>query len=233
MAFTAATVMKRANTILQDVGAIRWTPSELHDWLNEAMRAIVTVKPNAKTQSVVLELSVGTRQNLAQQYTMLSAVVRNMGLNGSTPGKAVRQIADRTLLDAQIPGWHDSNILPFTEVVEYAVQDKMSPREFYVVPGNNGQGRLEAIVGIVPPSVPAPAGTGVLTIDSYIGVVPMDDIYQGIILDLVLFRAFSKDSAAPDAAQRSQAHLALANQALQALGGAQSLLSMGNAAAGA
>ena len=106
----------------------------------------------------------------------------------------------------------------------------MSTREFYVVPGNAGTGNVEAIVGIIPTPVPAPAGALALDIDNYTATVPLDDIYQGILLDLVLFRAFSKDSAAPDAAGRAQGHLALANQAIQALGGAQSLLSMGNTA---
>ena len=107
----------------------------------------------------------------------------------------------------------------------------MSPREFYVVPGNTGAGRIEAIVGTVPAPVAAPAGAAAqLDIANYTAPVPMDDIYQGILMDLVLFRAFSKDSAAPDAAGRAQGHLDLANQAIQALGGAQSLLSMGNTA---
>ena len=48
MSFTAAQVLKRANTILQDTGAVRWTAIELRDWLNEAMRAVISVKPNAK-----------------------------------------------------------------------------------------------------------------------------------------------------------------------------------------
>lgn len=229
MAFTAATVMKRANTILQDVGAVRWTPAELHDWLNEAMRAVVTAKPNAKTQSVVLTLDPGTRQTLPPEYTVISGIVRNMGANGATPGRAIRTLADRRILDAQIPDWHSSTAMPYTADVQYALQDPMSPREFYVVPGNTGAGRIEAIVGTVPAPVAAPAGAAAqLDIANYTAPVPMDDIYQGILMDLVLFRAFSKDSASPDAAQRSQTHLALANAALQAIGGAQSLMSMGN-----
>ena len=230
MPFTAAAVMKRANTILQDVGAIRWTPTELHDWLNEGMRTIVTVKPNAKSESVVLPLVAGTKQTLPAQYITLCAVVRNMGTNGATPGRAIRTVLDRRILDAQIPDWHDSTKLPFAPVVQYALQDQMSTREFYVVPGNAGNGNVEAIVGIIPTPVPAPAGALALDIDNYTATVPLDDIYQGILLDLVLFRAFSKDSAAPDAAGRAQGHLELANQAIQALGGAQSLLSMGNTA---
>lgn len=219
MAFTAADVMRRASTVLQDGDAVHWTATELRDWLNEAMRAIVTVKPNATADTVSLSLVSGTLQTLPDQYTMLHKVVRNAG------GKAVRTLARREILDAQIPNWHSSSGLPFNAVVDMVLQDPMSPREFYVVPGNTGAGSVEAIVGVVPQPIPLP-NSGVLDVSSYTTAVPMDDIYQGILLDLVLFRAFSKDSAAPDAAQRAQAHLGLAQNALQALGVAQGTMSL-------
>lgn len=221
MAFTAADVMKRASTILQDGDAVHWTAIELRDWLNEAMRAIVTVKPNATAATATLPLVSGTRQTLPAAYTMMHKVVRN------TAGKAIRALARREHLDAQIPNWHtnSANGLPFSPEVDMVFQDPMSPREFYVVPGNTGAGSVEAIVGFVPTPIPMP-GSGVLDVSNYTAPVPFDDIYQGILLDLVLFRAFSKDSAAPDAAQRAQAHLGLAQNALQALGIAQGTMSL-------
>ena len=219
MAFTAADVMRRASTILQDGDAVHWTATELRDWLNEAMRAIVTVKPNATAATATLTLVQGTKQALPATYTMLHKAVRNAG------GKAIRTLARREILDAQIPDWHSTSSLPFNAVVDMVLQDPMSPREFYVVPGNAGSGSIEAIVGFVPTPIPLPS-TGVLDVSSYTTAVPFDDIYQGILLDLVLFRAFSKDSAAPDAAQRAQAHLGLAQAALQGLGLAQSSMSL-------
>ena len=219
MAFTAADVMHRASTILQDGDAVHWTATELRDWLNEAMRAIVTVKPNATAATATLTLVQGTRQTIPATYTMLHKAVRN------TNGKAIRTLARREILDAQIPDWHSTSSLPFNAVVDMVLQDPMSPREFYVVPGNTGSGSVEAIVGFVPTPIPLPA-TGVLDVSSYTTAVPFADIYQGILLDMVLFRAFSKDSAAPDAAQRAQAHLGLAQASLQGLGLAQGSMSL-------
>lgn len=219
MAFTAADVMRRASTILQDGDAVHWTATELRDWLNEGMRAIVTVKPNATAATAALPLVQGTKQTLPVQYTMLHKVVRN------TNGKAVKTLARREILDSQIPDWHNTASLPFNAMVDMVLQDPMSPREFYVVPGNTGSGSIEAIVGFVPVPIPLP-NTGVLDVSSYTTVVPMDDVYQGILLDLVLFRSFSKDSAAPDSAQRAQAHLGLAQAALQGLGLAQGTMSL-------
>ena len=219
MAFTAADVMRRASTILQDADAVRWTATELRDWLNEAMRAIVTVKPNATSVTVTLTLASGTKQTLPANHTMLHKVVRNAG------GKAIRTLKRLEIIDAQIPDWHSTVGLPFSAVVDMAFQDPTSPREFYVVPGNTGAGSVEAIVSVIPTPIPLPA-TGAMDAGSYTTTVPMDDIYQGILLDLVLFRAFSKDSASPDAAQRAQSHLGLAQASLQALGAAQSTMSL-------
>lgn len=229
MSFTAADVMRRASTILQDADAVHWTAVELCDWLNEGMRAIVTIKPNAKTESMVLSLVSGTKQSLPENVMILSKIVRNVGgAPGNLPGKAIRTLARREIIDAQIPEWHSTSGLAYSAVVDMAFQDPMSPREFYVVPGNTGTGRIEAIVGILPTPVPRPS-SGVLDVSSYGATVPLADEYQGILLDFVLFRAFSKDSAAPDAANRAQAHLVLANQSLQALGVAQATMSLANA----
>lgn len=225
MAFTAATVMTRASTILQDAGAIRWTPPELRDWLNESLRAIVAIKPNAKSGNVVLTLAAGTKQDLPEQYTILSRVIRNVGqAPGNAPGNSVRVLASREILDSQIPNWHALTAVP---EVSYVWTDLMALRDFWVAPPNNGSGRVEATVGMIPTDVPAP--TNPLNISSYTTDVDLPDIYQPIILDFILFRAFSKDSDAPDAAQRSMAHLQLASQALNALGTGQAAVSLASA----
>lgn len=223
MAVAASVIMKRASTILQDADAVRWTAMELHDWLNEAQRAVSIAKPTAKSGTVSLTLVPGTKQVLPAQYTILSRIIRNGGANG----KAVRQLARREILDAQIPGWHSTSTLSFNASVEYVIQDIMNPREFYVAPGNTGTGELEAIVGIIPTPVAIPASP--LGIESYTGNIDLPDIYQGVLLDFLLFRAFSKDSAAPDAAGRAQAHLALATNALGAMGASESAVSMATA----
>jgi hypothetical protein len=226
MAFTAATVMQRASTILQDAEAVRWTAMELRDWLNEAVRAITTIKPDAATQSVIINLAVGTRQTLPEEYTILSKVVRNIGAApGNAPGSAIRVLAKREILDAQIPNWHSNTGMPYSTDVNMVFQDAMNLREFYVIPGNSGSGRVEAIVGVRPVDVRMPAGN-VMDVASYSGTVGLDDIYQGIILDFILFRAFAKDSAAADAAQRSQVHLQLASNALAALAGGRAAMSL-------
>lgn len=225
MAFTAAAVLKRANTVLQDNGAVRWTPIELRDWLNEAMRSIVTMKPNARSGVVELTLAAGTRQTLPAAYTLLSQVLYNLEANG-TPGRAIRTVVNRQMLDAQIPNWNSPVGLPYSAVVNLVLQDMMTPREFFVVPGALANTRVAAIVGMQSVDIPLPGGGNALDLDSYTTEVQMEDQYQGILLDLILFRAFSKDAGSGDAAQRSSIHLTQATNQLVALGTAQDAASL-------
>ena len=227
MAFTAAQVMKRASTILQDAGAERWTAMELHDWLNQALVEVSTMKPNAKTVVATMNLSAGTVQNVPPEYTCLSRVLRNVGAGAGSGGTAITVLARREILDRQMPGWQDPAILPNGKTVNMVYQDLAAPRSFWVVPGNDGTGKIEAVFGASPTPAAAPtAPADKLLVDKYVAEVDLPDIYQTILLDLVLFRAFSKDSAAPDAAQRAGAHFEKASAAIQALIQGEAALSL-------
>ncbi|OOY20885.1 hypothetical protein BMI86_10285 [Thioclava sp. DLFJ5-1] len=223
MPFTAASIMKRASTILQDADAVRWTAVELRDWLNEAQRSIIIAKPNALSKTITIDLEEGTKQPVPDNVAILSRVMRNV----SGSGKAIKTLARREILDNQVPNWHSSDGLPFAADVSMVWQDEMGMREFYVIPGNDGTGQIEAIVGVQPTNVPLPTGD-VLDMENYDAELDFDDSYQGILLDLVLYRAFSKDSASPDAANRAQVHLGAAVSQMQAVGNAQAAYSLAN-----
>lgn len=227
MSFTAADVMKRASTVLQDNGAVRWTAPEMRDYLNDGLREIVTLKPNAKTATVPLALDLGAKQSLPSQYTVLCDVICNR-ITGNS--KAVRVLASRQIMDAQIPGWQDSATLPFSAAVTHVIQDLRDPRTFYVVPGNTGDGEIEAVVGTMPTPVAVP-GANVLEIDSYNSAVDLSDVYQNALINYVLYRAFSKDSAQPGAAARAAAHFELFNAAVTGFGAAETAMSLAAIAA--
>lgn len=222
MGFKASDIMKRASTILQDAGAVRWTAVELHDWLNQALVEVVNMKPNAKTMVAQLPLVAGTLQTLPAEYTRLSRVLRNVGAGG---GRAVRVLFRRETLDHQLPGWQDSSVLPNCKTVNMVYQDLAESRHFWVIPGNDGTGKVEAIVCAMPNPVPRPSGD-VTAVESYDTEVDLPDIYQTALLDLVLFRAFSKDGIAPEAAGRASAHYEKASAAIQALIAGDAALSL-------
>lgn len=226
MAFQARDVMKRASTILQDMDAVRWPAIELHGYLNDGLREIVTLKPSANTKTVNLSLVEGTKQTLPAQYTVLSRVVRNMA-SPTAGASAIRPVARRDILDSQIPGWQDSTVMPFAKNVVHVIHDLADPRTFYVVPGNNGTGLIEAVVGAMPAVNAPPANTAdQLLLDSYTNTVDIPDVYQNALIDYVLYRSYSKDNRVAGAAQRAVAHFELFRNAVGGFAQAEAAISL-------
>lgn len=224
MTFAASNILSRAVQVLQDPDHIRWPLPELCDWLNEAQRNVVMIKPNALSQSVTITLAAGTRQALPATVAVFTNAVCN--IDGGQRGATVRPISRRETIDAHIPGWHDPATLPFAKVVSYVWQDASAPREFYVLPGNDGTGSIEAVVGLVPTDIPLPGTPDDLA--TYDTEIQFADVYQGVLLDLTLARALSKDMDIAENVARAAQHLQLAGQALTALGAGQAAAMLSN-----
>lgn len=177
---TAQAVINKAQIILQDTTGVRWPDSELIDWLNDGQREVVLYKPNAFIKSLAVRLVGGTKQSLPADGVQLIDVVRNMGTNGTTPGRAVR-ITMREVLDSQIPDWHSETA---NSVVKHYVYSLLDPKNFYVYPPQPaaGQGYVEMVYGASP------------TDAAINGTITLDDIYQNVLVDYILYRAYSKDT---------------------------------------
>ncbi|WYK05486.1 DUF6682 family protein [Cereibacter sphaeroides f. sp. denitrificans] len=226
MSFQAKDVMKAASTTLQDGGAIRWTPPELLEYLNAGMREIVTRKPNAVSETRELTLVQGTKQELPADCTILADVTYNT----VAPKTAIRALANRTLMDAQIPGWQDTDTLPFNKTVRHVIHSMNDPRSFHVVPGNDGTGKIEAVVGVMPAPVAAPAGAAALDIDAYTNTVPMQDVWRNALENFVLYRAFSKDAGLPGAGERAAAHFQMFTTIIEGVANGEAAMALANQA---
>jgi hypothetical protein len=210
MAFTAADVMLRAQYILQDAGSVRWTPPELRLWLNDAMREIAVHKPNATARSVEMALQKGTYQVLPDEYQTLLKITRNLATTDASSdrrggGRAITPIT-RDIMDQQIPGWQDDAVMPYAKQVVHYIDEIINPRSFYVVPGNDGTGLVEAVVSRIPTEIPEPPAPGNLDAAGYTSTVDLPDAYRSAVVDYMLYRAFSKDSQVPNGFQRAAAH---------------------------
>lgn len=179
----ANSVIAKAQIILQDTTGVRWpSETELLGWLNDGQREVVVFKSNANVKNVAVRLSTGTRQTLPEDCVQLVDVVRNMGTNGTTPGRAIR-IAYREVLDAQVPNWHAAT--PKAEVRHF-MYSVLDPKIFWVYPPQpaTAQGFVDLIYGATPTNA---------TLN---GPIQIDDIYQNVLVDYILYRAFSKDTEA-------------------------------------
>lgn len=186
-------IVKRAEKIMQDESAVRWTRLEIQDWINDAYKEIVLIRPDANTQTAVVTLAAGTRQKLgdAGSINLPSAlrvidVVRNMAATSTK--KAVRLI-DRRILDDQVSDWH--NQAQNVNIQHWMFDDRV-PKEFLVYPPATTLAQLEIVYSQVP--------TGHALTEAQLDpsaanvtVISLDDIYANAMLDYVLYRGYQKD----------------------------------------
>lgn len=188
---TAAYTIDKAELILQDTTNIRWSEAELLGWFNDGQREIVMVRPDTYVQTVSHPLVAGTRQTIPSNGYQLIKVVRNMGANGTTPGRVVRKVPEEQL-DSSTPDWHAST--PSAITLHYTF-DPRQPRSFYVYPPAVAGNTVELVYSTSPP--PLAAKTDVQLID---------DVYANALLDYVLYRAYSKDATSAANIPRATAH---------------------------
>jgi hypothetical protein len=195
----ASAIITRAQTILQDDTGVRWTINELLGWLNDGQREIVLLRPGVNPHTASMQLAAGTLQALPSDAVALIDVTRNLGVNGATPGPAIRRAA-KEALDAQWPVWHSDQTTRFgfpRGTVIHFTHDPASPRTFHVYPPQPAADRHH--VEVVYSRCPVEAATT----GSNIG---LNDIFSGMLLDYILYRAYSKEMDHAGAAGRAAAH---------------------------
>jgi hypothetical protein len=209
---TGADLLTRAATILQDATHTRWPLPELVDWINDGQKAIVLAKPSANAQSVALTLSYGTLQSLNNAtHLALLRIPRNLRSTDPRLGGRTVRPTTRDVLDASEPHWHDPRFVPFTKEIRQYVYDEENQREFYVYPGNTGDGTVEALISVLPTALAASGDPD--AIGSYSATLTLPEPYPVILLDYVLYRSYAKDDIAGDAS-RAQMHYQAFAQAL-------------------
>jgi len=189
MAITAAQVLLRASDIIQDQTNVRWPTDELLRYLNDGRREICIARPDLYATTTVFTLVAGTRQGLPADGARFLDGVRNIAAD-SSPGRAVR-VVEREVLDAQLPNWHTEA----SGATKHFMFDERSPRVFYVYPPAAAGQKFEAVYSRTPTD---------LTVTS--AELTEEDMYAGILVDYVCYRAFSKDSEYAGSLERASLH---------------------------
>lgn len=193
MTVLASSILTRVREIAVDTGAVtRWSDAELMRYLSDGQRTIAAVYPDQVSKVAVMQLAEGTLQSLPADGESLLTIYRNMGTNGTTPGRAVRLIR-REILDDQNPTWHsDAKV----STIYNFVYDPLDPTAFFVYPPSNGLGYIQLNYCYNPPEITA-------TSDA----ISLPDIYITPLVDYVLYKAHQKDSDYAAGQERAVAHL--------------------------
>jgi hypothetical protein len=208
---TVVSLVNRAQVILQDTvdPGVRWPVLELQDWLNDSYREIVNARPDANSQSGSFTCAAGTRQVLTTRFASalrLIDVVRNIA---ATSAKKAVRLLDRAVLDDQRRGWHGET---GKVDIEYFMFDPRLPREFLVYPPATTSAELEVVYSLVPESHTLTEAE--LTSAPSSATIKLVDSYANIMLDYMLYRAYSKDAEYAANAQRALAHFQAMQNAL-------------------
>ncbi|MDQ1817306.1 hypothetical protein RBA41_28770 [Massilia sp. CCM 9210] len=169
----AGAVIGRAARLLQDHEYIRWTQSEMLDWLIDGQREAALINPAIFVCTTLVTLAAGTLQHLPSDGKVLLDVPRNAN------GYAITRIA-RKALDAQVPDWH-SPARAKTKVLHFCFSGD-DAKTFYVYPPSPGGNAVTAVYEAVPPAL--------LLGDP----IALDDSYVGALVDYLMYRAYEKDS---------------------------------------
>jgi hypothetical protein len=196
---TGSEILSRAAILLNDVDHVRWPLAEMRDWLNEGVRAICLGKPSASSSTQVLALQVGTLQKVpvngavAKPLSLLG-INRNI-VDAAEPRKGGRMIkrTDRAILDATEPNWHNRSRVQFSREVRNYCYDELVPLQYYVYPGNDGTGMVEAELATLPPPIVIDPTDSPTDINSYAIDVGLPEPYSVPLLDYVLYRCQLKD----------------------------------------
>lgn len=211
MTIAAQSIVRRATDLLQDQTSVRWPANELVRWLNDAQRAIVKVRPDSMNTTATMTLAAGSRQdlddaNLTPSPSKLIEITRNMA--ATSQKKAVR-LVPRQILDAQTPGWHA--LTGVVDILHYMF-DPRDPKTFYVYPPATALAQLEVMYAAYPTDITEPADGSLYT--SVSGNLSLPDIYADDVLNLLMARAYMKDSEYAGNAERAAGYLAMVKASL-------------------
>lgn len=187
----ASELIVQASEIAEDQSNVTWTETQILGWLNEAQKIIASLRADASVTLGVVLLVSGTKQSIVGRRLM--DVVRNMGSDGITPGKAVR-LVERGIKDDFNPDWHaDATSM---EIKEY-IYDVRVPDEYYVYPPVSSS--HDIYVETLEATVPADVATASNSIN-------VSDIYAPNLMEWMLFRIFCRDAEQVPDAQRAATH---------------------------
>jgi hypothetical protein len=167
-------------TILNDTGGITYTTNQIINAINDAQRLVCIHKPDACTSTSNFSITPATaKQTLPATVNRLLRVTRNMGANGSTPGKAVRSITSIDELSNMDANWP---ITAGSSVSDYAYDDAV-PGVFWIYPVPASTHFLEIQTANIP-------------VDITIATDPIaiNDIYAPVLTSWALYRIWSRDS---------------------------------------
>lgn len=190
MAIPVQDIIDRVTDLLLDKDRqddeARWADAELFRWINDSRMAILTRRPVACSKIAKFTLVAGTYQTIPADGTQLLDIIRNMGLDGNTPGRSIRR-TDRQNIDDHDLYWHSAT--QSAEISQFTYDDR-TPKDFFVTPPAVAGTKIMASYAAIPAAIANAADNLDIALE-----------YLDAVVNYVCFRAKSKDSEYANAAE--------------------------------
>lgn len=196
---TGTQIDTEARELLQDGGTVHWSAAGMIQWINAAVRDVITHKPKANTVTGNLTLTAGTTmQSLPATVIALVGILSNMGTSGTDPGRAVT-LTSAERMDAARPIWRSDT---GSAVKHYMVDDRdKSSYEVWPAP--------DSALKVLARTCNHPTDIAALT-----ETLSIDDSYRNALVHYVLFKAYAQDAEDSINASLSAAHYAIYAQTI-------------------
>jgi hypothetical protein len=208
-------ILERVTTLYHDLDYRRLTQKQYLQFLDDAILAIITYRPDSHEKRVVVQLKPGARQRIPDDGFTLIDVYANMdGINedGSyVDGKPVFQVS-RKDLDYLSNWYHDVQLRNYVDEFAYDIR---TPRDFWVNPPVSNLATVRVEIGYSYKHSSFGDLVGVPFSDIQDMPIELSDEFRNALVNYVLYKVFSVDVTA-------DRDISIAQQYLQAF---ESLLS--------
>ncbi len=194
MAILAQDLINDIAEELSDTNFITWTSAELLTYLNSATRRVCLLRPDASSSVESIQLVPGTKQTIPTTSRRLLDIVRNLGADGATVGKAITTIETRDM-DLYDPNWHKKTAKTY---VDHYMYDEETPDVFFVTPPVHAITNVYIEMKL--------ANNPLVLTDSATENIPVNDIYRPAIEHWMLYKAYDKETDSENSVAEAKFH---------------------------
>lgn len=181
MAVTVKNIIDRVSRDLIDVRNVRWSRPELMDFLNDAIAAIVIRRPDLSRATAIVSAATNTVELPADAYQILAVNHIN---------SIAAQFVSINKLNQLYPDWRTTQGAPTCWT-----RNELDETTLFLYPAPQAAVDVEVIY------------SKTLSVADETDIFPLSDIYQGVVADFMMYRAYNKDSQNPAEGQKAQLHL--------------------------
>lgn len=172
-----------------------YTEQNLIDLYNLSVKEIINLVPSASSETRTWKTSATTKQMIPSDAVGLVDVLVNMGTDGATPGKAIRETT-LNIMKSLLPTYETDTA---AAVIQHFIRIPESRTQFLVYPKSDGTPYLMAQIITIPTAIVWDADG-----DWEVAVIGIDDTYSHAIINGMVYIAYDDDSDVPGNSPRSQ-----------------------------